>query len=146
MPNIYGGDQLDPDYAPHLYDKKRRLKVSKLEKRLREAGGLQKLVKKAEDNQIVETLCKAGLEKEFFEFDSNPNDSNSVYNNILVGNQGTLLLDGIDSKIDTNLFYATGNAVIGTRGLNFKLESFMVGYHQNQKTDKGFNISIIIFK
>ena len=74
MPNMYGGDQFDPDYAPHLYDKKRRLKVSKLEKRLREAGGLQKLVKKAEDNQIVETLCKAGLERKCFEFDSNSSD------------------------------------------------------------------------
>ncbi|MBS3124622.1 right-handed parallel beta-helix repeat-containing protein, partial [Candidatus Woesearchaeota archaeon] len=55
--------------------------------------------------------------------DTLPARDSKVYNNILVGNQGTLLLDGIDSKIDTNLFYATGNAVIGTRGLNFKLEN-----------------------
>ena len=78
MPNMNGGDQFDPDYAPHLYDKKGRLKVGKPEKRLREAGGLQKLVKKAENDQVVETLCKAGLEKEFFEFDSNPNDRAAI--------------------------------------------------------------------
>ena len=74
MPNMYGGDQFDPGYAPYLYDKKGRLRVGKARKRLREAEGLQKLVKKAENDQVVKTLCKAGLEREFFEFDSNSGD------------------------------------------------------------------------